>query len=129
MDKTLKQKNFEYQEHKDLFHYERAMAKSHIIYGRLLLDFFAWLEESGPGNTHSEWETLKHKRCHWEHLAWQEAVFKFLEHIKKEDFFIQVMGQTNNYLIKVGLWDKNDPDIKKTHKKVKKYLKKMLKKS
>tara|TARA_Y100000034_G_C6910321_1_gene424371 strand:- start:2094 stop:2720 length:627 start_codon:yes stop_codon:yes gene_type:complete len=121
--KTLKQKAYEYQELESLFDIERAKAKTHIIYGKLKLEFLKWLEKSHAHNAHHEWETEKYKDEHWEAYAWQEAVVKLAEDLRSDGFYADIIGKKNSYKIKVGFYDKNDPKLKETRKELDKILK------
>ena len=106
--KTLKKQAFEYSETRDLYNLENAKAKANIIYGELKLKFLKWLETSGPGNSHVEWETEEHDKDHWNFVAWSQAIERFNEDLKSDEFYVDITGNVNNYTIRLGLWDKND---------------------
>lgn len=121
--KTLKKKAFEYSENKDLYKQEISKAKANIILGKLKLKFLNWLETSCAGNTHHEWETEKYSnKDHWDYVAWSNAIQRFIEDLQSDDFYVDIIANSDNYSIKVGLWNKNDPKLKDSKKIVRKIV-------
>lgn len=103
--KTLKQKNYEYQEVKDVLNQARCEANSFKIYSELKLKFLDWLENSGPHNTHKTWNSQKldfDNRWIWN--SWQKAIDLLMKDLKKEDFYVDIIANQNDFKFTVGLY-------------------------
>lgn len=107
--KTLKQMAYQYGEVCDLYKSERAKALKHKIYSDLKLKFLDWLETSCAGNYKTEWNTENlSQKDHWLSYAWQEAILMFAEDLQTENFVVDIIGNTNNYTIKVALYTEDN---------------------
>lgn len=102
-NENLKKKNYYYQETKNMFSHERSMAKKHLYYAQLRLKFLEWLERGYMDEQNYSFETIKTDFNNMEEcVAWQEAVLMFGDEVRDDGFYVDIIGNQNNYTIHLG---------------------------
>jgi hypothetical protein len=123
-NESLKKQNYYYQETKNLFDQERAQAKKHLIYAQLRLKFLDWLERGYMDELIFKMETEKVNLNNLEESqAWQEAVIMFAEELKEDDFYVDIVGGTENYSI---TWSYGKPQTPEEKAEVRKIIKESM---
>lgn len=103
-NENLAKKNYYYQETKGLYSHERSKAKKHLYYSQLRLKFLEWLERGYMDEMEYTFETTETNFSdNEEAYAWQEAVVMFADEVREDGFYVDIIGQTKNYTIHLGL--------------------------
>lgn len=124
-NESLKKQAYYYQETKNLFANERAQAKKHLYYATLRLKFLEWLERGYMDELTFKFDTPEYDNKSLEEtVAWQEAVLMLGEEIREDDFYIDIVGNTNNYSITLRYHAPRTPEEEAKFKNLIKDIKK-----